>query len=176
LYNEINTDTVDITKTTTIEEVAPFLKPEHIEALLEKCDTVALTKPIIGFTVGEFLEATDEKYIMTFFKDPKELVTTAVGRLKQFKKEMEQIQMLLKQNEIKLTPEEQQAQKGVVFPSFQECVLVETMEWFGLHNLNDAEDIPLSNYLVMKRKKNADALFERRLNEIYANKSKTKNK
>lgn len=100
----------------------------------------------------------------------------AIGRLKWFKKQIEDIQKVLQLNELKLSPEERAAQAGVVFPSFQESVLCDCVDWFHLHSLDEAEQIPFSNYLVMKRRKSADTLYERNLNQIYSNKAKQKKK
>lgn len=161
-----------ITRNTTIGDVTPFLKGEHLEQLLEKCEPVPLDKPITQMTVGEFIEASRDSYIMTFFENRDELLVTAIGKVKQFNKEMENISKVMKLNEIKPSAEESAAQQGVVFPSFQENMLCECLDWFHLHSLDEANDIPLSNYLIVKRKKSAEALYERKLNKIYSEKNK----
>lgn len=163
-----------ITNRTLVGEVATILNGEHLEKLLEQCPAVELEKPLIGMTVGEFLECLGEDYPYTFFQDNKQRLTVAIGRFKQFKKELEDIQKVLKLNEISTTPEEQAAQNGVVWPTFQEGVLCDCVDWFNLHSLEDAEKLPLTNYLIMKRKKNAESLFERNLNKIYNEKAKRK--
>ena len=160
-----------ITNKTTIGEAALFMKKEHFEQLLEQCEPVRLEKPIISMTVGEFIEACDDDYIMRFFQDKGQLLVVAIGKVKQFNKEMENISKLFKLNETKPTNDELTAQKGVVFPTFQETMLCECLEWFHLHSLDDAEKIPLSNYLIVKRKKTAEARYERNLNKLYADKN-----
>lgn len=165
---------MDITKKTTVGEALPYLKKEHIEELLEKCDEIALVKPVFSFTVGEFIESLDEEYVMSFFRKYDEPLVVAIGRIKRFRNELEQIRKILSLNEIKLSPEEQAAQHGVVFPSFQENMLCECVEYFHLHSLDEAENIPLSNYLIMKRKKGAEALYERNLNRQYLRKQSNK--
>lgn len=125
-------------------------------------------------TVGEFIECLNDDYLSTFFSNGDDLLVVAIGRIKQFKTEMEQIQKLLALNEIKLSNEEKAAQKGVVFPSFEETMLCECVDYFHLHSLDEAEKIPLSNYLIMKRKNSAESLFERNLNRIYTEQSKRK--
>lgn len=169
---------VQITNETTVGEASPFLTKEHIEELLEsdKVTPMPYGKPVIEMTVGEFLGCLDDEYALRFFQDPEELLVVAVGRLKSFKKQMEDIQKVMSLNEIKLTQEEQQAQRGVVFPSFEENMLCDCVEYFHLATLDAAENIPLANYLVMKRKKSAEALYERNLNRIYSEKAKAKSK
>lgn len=163
---------MEISNRTTVGEASPFLKGEHFEHLLEICDPMPLPHPVIKMTVGEFIEALDEHYALDFIKDREELLVVAVGRVKQFRKEMEDVSKILKQNEIKPTTEEISAQRGVIFPSFKESILCDCLEWFNLHSLDEAENIPLSNYLILKRKKSAEALYERNLNKIYTGKNK----
>lgn len=154
----------------------PFLKPEHVEQLLksDKIQPLPFGKSVFEMTVGEFAECLDENYTARFFENPDELFIIAMGRLKHFKNEIDSVGKILKLNEIKLTADEKAAQRGVVFPTFQENLLCETLEYFHLHSLEEAEKIPLSNYLIMKRKKSAEALYERNLNKIYSEKGKKK--
>lgn len=163
-----------ITKETTVGEASVFIKSEHFHSLMEKCEAVPLEKPVINMTVGEFIEATGEDYVNCFFENRDEKLYKAVGRLKQFNKEMESVSRIFKSNEIKPTTEELAAQRGVVFPSFGESMLCDCLEWFHLHSLDDAGNIPLSNYLIVKRKKSAESLYERNLNKIYSEKSSRK--
>ncbi len=169
---------MEITKDTTVGEASPFLKEEHIKELMEsdKVAPMAYGKPLVSMTVGEFLECLDENYTMRFFNDPEVPLVVAIGRLKWFKRQMEDVQKVLQINELKLSQEERAAQTGVVFPSFQESVLCDCVEWFNLHSLDAAESVPFSNYLVMKRKKSAEALYDRNLNQIYSQKAKQKGK
>lgn len=166
---------MDITRDTTIGDAAPFLTEEHIQQLLEDPRVVTvMSVVIVDMTVGEFLESLEPGYAMKFFSNPEDNLIEAVGKLKSFKKQMEDIQKVLKLNEPTLSSEEKSAQAGVVFPSYQESMLCDCVDWFHLHNMEEAEALPFSDYLVMKRKKSAEALFERNLNKIYANKAKTK--
>lgn len=167
---------MEITNTTTVGEALPFLKPEHIEELMksEKVQPLPYHKSVFEMTVGEFIECLDDKFAESFFKNPEELLVTAMGTLKHFRNELDSVNKILKLNEVKLTPEETAAQRGVVFPSFQESILCECVEWFHLHSIDDAEKLPFSNWLIMKRKRSADVLFERNLNKLYSDKSKKK--
>lgn len=167
---------VKITNKTTVGEALPFLKGEHLEELLKICDPIPLKKPVISMTLGEFLECLDDNYYQTFFEDYQELLVVAIGRVNQFKKEMEDISKVMKLNEVTESAEEKAAKNGIVWPSFQENMLCNALDWFHLHSLDDAENIPLSNYLVYARKVAAEAKFERQLNQIYMNKNKLKKK
>lgn len=167
-----------ITNETTVGEASPFLTKEHIDEMLksDKVTPIIYGKSVIEMTVGEFLRCLDDDYVLEFFKDPEERLVIAVGRLKSFRQQIENIQKVFSMNEIKLTQEEQAAQRGVVFPSFGENMLCDCVEYFHLTSLDSAENIPLSNYLIMKRKKSAEALYERNLNKIYSEKAKAKTK
>ena len=167
---------MDVTDKTTVAEAAPFLKPEHLRQLIES-DRIAPIKgdkSVFEMSIGEFLQCLTDDYAQQFFSNPDELLVVAVGRLKHFKSEMDNVNRILSLNEIKLTAEEKAAQRGVVFPSFGESVLCETVEYFHLNSFDDAEKIPLTNYLIMKRKKGAEALYTRNLNRIYSEKSNKK--
>lgn len=167
---------MEITNETKVCEAMPFLKPEHVEELMksDKVNPIPYKKSIFEMTVGEFIMCLDEKYTAKFFEDPDEYLVVAMGRLKHFRNEMENVSKILKMNEIKLSAEEKSAQRGIIFPSFGESMLCECVDYFNLHSLDEAEKIPFSNYLIMKRKKSAESLYERRLNEIISNKNKKK--
>lgn len=167
---------MQITNKTTVGEVLPYLKSEHFEELMKKCDPIPLKKPIISMTLGEFIDALRDDYYHTFFSDYDEPLSVAIGRVNQYKKEMENIAKLMKINEIKETSEEQAAKKGIVWPTYQESMLCNAVEWFNLHSIDEAENLPLSNYLIYARKVAAEAKYERQLNQIYSNKNKQRRK
>ena len=167
---------MQITDKTTVGEALPYIRAEHFEKLLEKCDPMPLVSPIIGMTVGEFIECLNEDYYKTFFNDYDELIVVAIGRIKQFNKEVEEITKVLQLNDITESNEEKAAKKGIIWPTFQESMLCNCVDWFHLHSLDEAEKIPLSNYLIYNRKVRAESKYERQLNQIYANKNKPKKK
>ena len=169
---------MQITNQTTIAEATPFINGEHLKTLMEsdKITPLPLEKSVFSMTIGEFIECLSDDYTMKFFSNPDDILVLAIGRLKTFKQEIENVNKIMSLNEIKLTNEEKAAQRGVIFPSFGETILCEAVEYFNLHSLDDAEKIPLSNYLIMKRKKSAEALYQRNLNKQYEQKQKTKKK
>lgn len=163
---------MDITQKTTVREAAAFLKKEHIEELMDKVDPYTPKKPVFEMTVGEFIEALDEDYAKVFFDDPDEYLVIAVGRLKAFKRDIENVQKILALNEIKLDADEVQAQAGIVFPTVGENMLVECVEWFHLHSIREAEDVKLTDWLLMKKSKNAGQKYERNLMKVHEAKAK----
>lgn len=163
---------LDITNETTIREAAPYLKPDHIKTLMEKADEMPLYPPVYGYTVGEFVEALDRDQASEFLKDPDKPLMVALGEMKAFNRQMEEIVKVMEANNPKLSGDEEAAKKGVVFPSVGESILIECCEWFHLHSLDEAENIRLSNYLVMRRGKTAETLYERNLMKITTDKAR----
>ena len=148
-----------ITTSTPTVLVLPILTYDVLEKLMETTPLMEMEKPIWKMTCGEFIECLDEE---------------AIGHLKCFKRDMESLQRYLNLNEIKETSEENQAKQGVVFPTFQETILITVAEFFHLRNFEEAEDIPFSNFLLINKYKTANAKFERNLNKIITSKSKMK--
>lgn len=163
---------LDITRDTTIAEAAPYIKEEHIKELMEKAEEMPLIPPVYGYTVGEFVEALDEDHWKEFVKDPNKPLMQALGELKTFNRQLSEIVKVMEVNSPKLSSDEEAAKRGVVFPSAGESILIECCEWFHLHSLDEAENIKLSNYLIMRRGKTADTLFERNLMKITSDKAK----
>lgn len=161
-----------ITTSTPTVLVLPILTDDVLEKLMETTPLMEMEKPIWKMTCGEFIECLDEDYSLAFLKE--ETIGEAIGHLKCFKRDMESLQRYLNLNEIKETSEENQAKQGVVFPTFQETILITVAEFFHLRNFEEAEDIPFSNFLLINKYKTANAKFERNLNKIITSKSKMK--
>jgi len=165
---------MDITEKTTVREAAIFLKKEHIDELLEKVNPVTPKKPVFSMTVGEFIEACDDDYVKTFFNDPDEYLIIAVGQLKAYKRDIENVSKILELNKIKQDADEAAAAAGVVFPSFGESILAECLEWFHLHSIEEAENVKLTDWLLVKRAKTAEMKYERNLMRVHDAKLKQK--
>lgn len=163
-----------INSKTLTRTVLPFMDEATFDELVEKCPEVQLEKPLLEMTCGEFIQTLDENYPLNFFKET--YIMDAIGKLKSYRSQMEQIERYMKLNEFKTSSEEERAQIGVHFPSFAERILLTVTEFFHLHSFDEAENVPFSNYLVVMNAKNADAKYERNYNQIIENKHKTKNK
>lgn len=163
-----------ITENTLTATVLPFLTKEQFEKLVEQCDEVQLDKSIFAMTCGEFIESLDDEFIENIFH--KTYLFEAIGQYKTYKREMEQLDKFLKLNEFKLTPEEEKAQVGIIFPTFPERILMTVTEYFHLKSFDEAENVPFSNYLMIIKAKNADSKYERNYQRIMEAKAKTKRK
>lgn len=165
---------MEITKDTLTQTALPYLTEKDFDALMEKCQEVQLEKPLLKMTCGEFIQTLEEDYPLVFFKE--RYLFNAIGKLKEYKREMEQIEKYLKLNEFKTSADEERAQIGVHFPSFQERILLTVTEYFHLHSFDEAENVPFSHYLIIMNAKNADSKFERNYNQIIENKAKMNKK
>lgn len=155
-----------ITKRTLTRDILPLLTQDTLKELLEKVPAVPLKKPVLSMTIGEFSEIVEDEelYIANILKTRKAL--KAFGMLKQFKQEMEALGKFFKQFEIKRTPEEEAAGKGVLFPSFIQRVLIDCVKWFGLHSTKEAEKVKLSDYLTFWQDEAANMLYQRNFQKL----------
>lgn len=87
---------------------------------------------------------------------------------------MENFSKMLERMTLRGTAEQQQAQMVCLRVGFEESVLVFLQDFFGLHSFKEAEDITVNEYLIAKKSAYNKAAFERKLNDIYKLKQKTK--
>lgn len=87
---------------------------------------------------------------------------------------MENLSKMLERMTLRGTAEQQQAQMVCLRVGFEESVLVFLQDFFGLHSFKEAEDITVNEYLIAKKSAYNKAAFERKLNDIYKLKQKTK--
>lgn len=165
---------MNITKRTLTSTVLPFLTKDEFENILEKCEEVPLDKSLFHMTCGEFIKSLDDSFVEDIFKE--RYILDVFGKLKTYKREMDQIERYLKKNEFKPTADEERATQGIHFPSFPERILMTVTEYFHLKSFEEAENIPFSNYMIIINAKNADSKYERQYNRIMENKAKMKNK
>ena len=128
-------------------------------------------------TIGEFssIILDEQAYIQTFMK-PNERAYKAFGRLKSFKREMEDISKWIQKHEVKQTEDERRAAIGVDFPNFVTKILITCVQFFNLHSFKEAESIPLADYLVILQDQSAAMLYQRNYSKILEQKQKTHGK
>lgn len=73
-----------------------------------------------------------------------------------------------------MTAEQKAAAQSCLRVSFEESVLVFCQQFFGLHNLREAEYITINEYLIAKRDRYNAAIFEKKLGDIQRLKAKAK--
>lgn len=156
---------------TKTKDVLPLIDGERLEELLEKVQPYPLRKPILRMTVGEYIEALEPEFAVGLLKARKAFV--AFGRLKQYRKEMQDIAAWMEAHAPQQTPSEKASMAGIDFPSPQESMLLECLHNFhctGLDSLGrrarrrgmrGAADIPLAEYLILIKEKTAAAKYEK---------------
>lgn len=141
--------------------------------LLENIPEYPLEKPILSMTIGEFSEILlDEQSYIQKFISPKEYAYKAFGRLKTFKREMEEVQKWIQKFEIKPSADEKQAAIGIEFPNFITKILITVCNFFGLHSFKEAEVIPLADYLVILQEQSSAIKYQRNYSKLIEQKSK----
>lgn len=162
-----------ITRRTRVKEVLPLLNEEKMKYLLENIPEYPLNKPILAMTIGEFSEILldEQTYIQTFMS-PKEHAYKAFGRLRTFKREMEEVQKWIQKFEIKPSADEKQAAIGIDFPNFITKILITVVQFFGLHSFKEAEAIPLADYLVILQEQSSQIKYQRQYSKIIEMKNK----
>lgn len=164
-----------ITRRTKMREILPLLNDERIAMLSDKVAACPLAKPLLSMTCGEFIEALDERYAMSFFGS-NERVCVAFGRYKQYIAEMQQVTAYLQRYEVEQEADEKAAANGVDFPSMQERILLDCVRHYNLHSTAEAERLPIADWLLCVKSEGAAAQYQRKLSKIRQNKAKHGNK
>lgn len=142
-----------------------MLNEERIRQLSEQIPAKPLDTPLLKMTCGEFIGALDERYAMSFFA-PEALAFEAFGKYRQFLDEMQGVTAYLKRYELESTAEEQAASQGVVFPSMQERILLDCVRAYHLHSTEEAERLPIADWLLVVKSEGSSAQYQRRLSKI----------
>lgn len=161
-----------ITKTTKLSQCYSFINNDVLNTIESKIDDSYINKftSIVNNTVGEFIMLLrgDEDYIKKFFLKDEEDITVYeyCAKLKHLKKEIKRISEHLKNLGTKQTVNEIEAAKGVLFPSFEENILIYCQQKFYLNSLKQAEETLLCDFLLHKKNDMANIKFEKNLRKI----------
>ena len=166
---------MELTTRTRVRDLIPLISKDRMEEFINSFPPYPLPKQLLSMNVGEFsnIVLDEESYIGTIAK-PSERAYIAFGRLHQYGIEMKALADYLKTLQIKLSPDEKAASIGVDMPSFVERMLLDTVQFFHLNSMEQAEKIPLADYLVVLKDQVASAKYARNLNKIIEQRSKAK--
>lgn len=169
---------MQITKRTRLKELLPLLVvKERVTEILDNIDEYPLKKDIISMTVGEFIEiVTDEDKFIAGLLSPKERAYKALGRLKNYQRQMKQLMSWIKKFEIKQTPDEKAATLGIEFPDFCSRILITVTDFFHLKSFTEAEKVPLADYLLVLQEQSTSIQYQRAYNKLMEIKQKSKKK
>lgn len=163
-----------INKRTKTKKILPYLDEKQVEDIINQIPEVALPTPILELSIGEFgaLLDDEETYIKNLLNE--KYLFDALGKLKSFKRQMEELTNFLKLYEVKQTKEEKQAAVGVVFPDFAARMLLTVTKFFGLKSFDEAEKVKLSNYLLILQDEVSSLQYQRNYQDIISQQIKQK--
>lgn len=166
-----------ITKKTKTSEILPFLTKDNLEDLLKQVETVPLEKTLMSMTIAEFdgVINNEEGFLMNLVKDNK-YALQFLGKLKSYRTQIEGLNSFFKRFEVKLSPEETAAAKGVLFPDTIQRMLLTCCSFFHLKSFDEAEDCKVSDYLLIFQDEASTAQYQRNYNKIMEQKQKNKKK
>lgn len=163
-----------INKRTKTKKILPYLDEKQVEDIINQIPEVALPTPILELSIGEFgaLLDDEETYIKNLLNE--KYLFDALGKLKSYKRQMEELTNFLKLYEVKQTKEEKQAAVGVVFPDFAARMLLTVTKFFGLKSFDEAEKVKLSNYLLILQDEVSSLQYQRNYQNIINQQMKQK--
>lgn len=167
---------IQITYKTKTKDILPLLNAENIERLLEVMPEQPLETAIFSMKIKQFADILEdeEMFISQILKEKRALI--AFGRLKTYKKQIEQFANFLKMYDFKKTSEETAASKGIVFPNLSQRMMSDCVRYFHLKSFTEAENCTISDWLTVFQEDAANALYQRRMHEIFEKKNKTNKK
>ena len=156
-----------ITRRTRVKDILFLLTEKRMEYLLDNIQEYPLDKSILSMTIGEFAEILldEQAYVMKILS-PRERAYKAFGRLRTFKREMQDVSNFMKRYEIKQTEDEKRAAVGVDFPDFIAKILITVTQFFNLHSFKEAEQIPLADYLIILQEQSSSIRYQRNYSKI----------
>lgn len=165
---------IRITKRTRTRDILPLLNADSIERLLDVVPEYPLETAVLSMKIRTFADIlTDEQsFIESLLTERKALV--AFGRLKQYRKEIKQFADFIKLYDFKESNEEAQAKKGIVFPNMSMRMMSDCVRYFHLKSFDEAEDYTVSQWAAIFQEDAANALYQKRLHDIFQAKSKQK--
>lgn len=165
---------IKITKRTKTKNILPLLNESSFNRLLDAVPEYPLETSIFSMRIRQFAEILENEteFISMLLKHKRILV--AVGRVKQYKKEVESLSKFLKMYDYKQTYEEKQASHGIVYPSMAQRMLTDCVRFFCLKSFEEAEEKTVSDWLTVFQSDAANALYQRKLHEEFEKKMKKK--
>lgn len=167
-----------ITKRTRLRSVLPLLiDKQRVESVLDDVEEFPLKKDVLSMTVGEFSEIVlDEDKFVASILNPRERAYKALGRLKNYKRQMKQLMEWMKKFQIKQSADEKQAAIGIDFPDMCSRMLLTVTSYFGLKSFKEAESVPLADYLLILQDQSTSIIYQRNYSKLIEMKNKTKKK
>lgn len=166
-----------ITKKTRTKSILPLLTKDNLEDLLKQVEPVPLEKSILSMSLTEFNDiiSDEESFMLELVKHNRKALQF-LGKLKSFRNQMQSLNSFFKKLEVKQSPEETAAAKGVMFPDIIQKMLITCCSFFHLNSFEEAEKCTVGSYMLIYQNEAANAIYQRKYNEIIETKQKNKKK
>ena len=122
-----------------------------------------------GMTVAEFLQLQEQimpKKILTLLSKRKTTFIDYIKVVNTFEQGMKSFERIVEDTIIPLSAEEEAAQNGLATITTEEAMLTFLRDYFGLHNLSDAQGISLYEYCTARKIAFNSAKFQKNLIQI----------
>lgn len=157
---------VKLNKWSKTKDILPLLDKEKLEYILSQVEEVPLKKPILEMSIRKFgaIVNNEEEFIAKLLK--KRRLFKALGLLKSYKRQMNEIVSFFKMYDIKQTKEEKQAAIGIVFPDLVSRMLLTVTKFYHLKSMKQAERRTVSEYLIVFQEESSSLMYQRNYNNI----------
>lgn len=168
---------IDITTKTKTREILPFLTVSNLMEVVKDVPAIPMNKPLTEFTLEEFdmCLTSSEAFIFKLAKHNRKALVF-LGRVKDFYNSLEGFKKFTQQFEVQQTAEEKQAANGVPFPSFGNSMLTTVIEFYHLHNVEEATKMKVKEWMLAFEHSASNAMYSRRYSDIARKNAKLKRK
>lgn len=165
-----------ISRHTKTKDILPLLDESNLKTLLEQIPSFPLEKSVMSMTIREFSDilTDEESFIKRILRHRKAFV--ALGKLKSYKEQIENIGKFMKMYDHKKSNDEEQAARGIVFPDFSIRMMADCVRFFNLHSFDEAENVKVSDWLTVFHIEASNTLLQHNYNKIIEEKQKRKQK
>lgn len=166
-----------IRKRTLLSKVQFMVQTERFyDEFMKQVPVRELKRPFGAWTCGDFIRIVngEERFIQKKIIGVSIFALKYYGRVKAFENIMKAVKKFMSLNDTQPTDEERMAAGKCTFPSLQEQILLKVQQRFGLKSFREAEDVPLTSYLLICKEESANLKFNKVLQSIYEHKRKIK--
>lgn len=158
---------------TKTKDVLPLLTQDNIECLLDDVSPILFyNKPVIGMTIEEFSEVLDEKSVIERLLS-EEYFIVFLGKLKDYRTQMKELNTYLKKFELYQTPEQKAAAQGIIFPDLIQRMLLTCAKFFHFKSFEEAQQSKVCDYLLIMQDEASSAQYQQNYQKIMEQKWST---
>lgn len=166
-----------ITKWTKTRDVLPLLTEKNIKSLVDAVPAYPY-KSVLTMRISEFGELVEDEasYITEHIFSKQRRFLKAFGMMKDLKNQMENLGKFLEKFSKKQTPEEKQAARGIMFPTFIQRMLLDLVKFFHLNSFEEAEKMKVCDWLLVFQAESSNNLYQYNYQKLLEQKADLKKK